>query len=82
MTRVTAGAMPELRAARRASLPLSSFFLLCFISVVTFISISCGGDFADGAPGLVDGFVGVGEGAGVGIRNVNAPERLASDFTW
>ena len=33
MTRVLAGAKPELRAARRASLPLSIFFFRCFMEL-------------------------------------------------
>src|SRR2546422_10402631 len=74
ITRVTAGANPDFRAARRASTPLSMFFRLRFMGGLF------RGQFPNGAPGLIDCFIRISKRAGIRIRNVDAAERLAADF--
>src|ERR1700741_789884 len=76
MTRVTAGAIPDSRARRRAICPTSSFFFFLF-----FISGALSSNFAHRAPGLIDRLVRIRKGSGIGIRNMNAPKRLAPDLT-
>ena len=75
ITRVTAGASPDFRAARRASTPLSmTFFLFRFMDSLF------RGQFPHGAPGLINRFIRISKGACIRIRNVDAAKRLAADF--
>src|SRR5712664_144074 len=77
MTRVAAGAIPDFRAARRASVPLSrTFFRFRFIENLF------RGQFANGAPSLMDCFIGVSERPRVRIGDVDAAKRTAADFAW
>jgi len=75
ITRVPAGASPDLRARRRASVPFSrrSFFL--FLMSALFCN-----DLAYGSPALIDGFVRVRKRARIRIGDVNISKRLAADF--
>ncbi len=41
-----------------------------------------GDDLLDGPITLIDGFVRVGESAGIGIGDMNITKGLASDFVW
>src|SRR6267143_7309021 len=36
-------------------------------------------ELADGAPGLIDGYIGVGAGTGIGVRDSDFAERLPAD---
>ena len=75
MTRVTAGAIPDWRAARRASFPRSNTFLFFLIS-----AFLCG-YFLHRTPRLVDSLIRVSKRPGVGIGNVNPAKRLSANFT-
>src|ERR1700730_5032453 len=75
ITFVFAGTPATLRASRRASTPLSSFFFR-----PRFISTLLPGDLAHRAPPLVDRLVCIRKGPGIGIRNVNRAKRLPTDF--
>ena len=75
MTRVLAGLSPDLRARRRASVPFSSRSFFRFA-----ISALIRDDFRYSSPTLIDGFVGIGKCARIGIGDVNIAERLAADF--
>ena len=70
-TRVAPGIRPDFRATRRASVPLSSFFLRRF-----FILSPLRHDLLDRAVALIDRLIGIGERARVEIRGVNPSERL------
>ncbi len=75
ITRVTAGAIPDFRAARRASTPLSmTAFRFRFIESLF------RGQFPNGAPGLIDCFIRISKRTSIRIRNVDAAKRLAADF--
>src|ERR1700757_107878 len=74
ITRVAAGANPDFLATRRASVPLSSFFLRRFISSLL------RNDFLYGAVSLIDRFIRIRKRAGIGIRDVNVSKRLPCNF--
>lgn len=75
MTRVTAGAIPDCRAARRASFPRSNTFFFFLISA--FLRDY----FLHRAPRLVDSLIRVSKRSGVGIGNVNPAQRFSANFT-
>jgi hypothetical protein len=81
ITLVPAGARPDSRALRRATCPTSNTFFFRFFMLALLIRLqSAFCDFGYGAISLIDGFVGVCEGACVGIGDVDVAEGLAADF--
>ena len=75
MTRVPAGARPDLRARRRASVPFSSRFFFRFT-----ISILFRRNLRNRSPALIDGFIRISEHARIRVGNVNISKGLAADF--